>query len=376
VPFGSTVALRQRYGLRHECRGRGAHHGVDRLAASWDNVGLLVGDPAAEVTRVLLTIDCTRAVLAEATRGGFQAVVSYHPPIFEAQKRFLAGTVAYDAARAGVAVYSPHTALDVAVGGTNDVLADALAMGEDRAPLRPVEPHDTAYKLVTFVPAEHVDAVGRALFDAGAGRIGKYSSCSFRAPGTGTFFGEEGTSPVVGQAGRLEQAPELRLETVVPMARAGEVVRALRTAHPYEEPAFDLVRLAASPEGRGIGRVGSVPSATLREHADRVRKVLGVDHLLVAGSLEREVTRAAVCAGSGGDLVRDAVRAGAQLLLTGEVRHHDALAAEAAGLSVVCTRHSTSERVALVALERRLSQELPGVRVVRSEEDRDPFVFV
>jgi dinuclear metal center YbgI/SA1388 family protein len=345
-----------------------------RFAASWDNVGLLVGDPDAEVTRVLLAIDCTRAVLDEATRGGFQAIVAYHPPIFEGQKRFVAGAIAYEAARAGVAIFSPHTALDVAVGGTNDVLADALAM-TDRAPLRPVEVRDSEYKIVTFVPAEHVEAVSRALFDAGAGRIGKYSSCSFRVPGTGTFYGEEGASPAVGQAGRLEEAPELRLEMVVPIARIGAVVGALRSVHPYEEPAFDLVRLAATPEGRGLGRVGPVARATVRALADRVKNALGVEHLLVAGSLDREVTRAAVCAGSGGDLVPDAVRAEAQLLLTGEMRHHDALAADAAGLSLICTRHSTSERAALVALEHRLSKELPGVRVARSVEDRDPFVF-
>jgi dinuclear metal center YbgI/SA1388 family protein len=349
------------------------HIAPTRFAAAWDNVGLIVGDASSELTRVLLTIDCTRAVLEDAVRGGFGAVVSYHPPIFEGQKRFLAGSPAFEAARAGIAIVSPHTALDVADGGTNDVLADALGM-TDRAPLRPVQAPEVAYKLVTFVPAEHADAVSRAVFDAGAGRIGKYSSCSFRAPGTGTFFGEEGTSPAVGRAGRLEQAAELRLETVVPIDRA-DVVRALRAAHPYEEPAFDLVRLSAPPEGRGLGRVGNVPRATVRELAERVKRALGVDHVLVAGSLEREITRAAVCAGSGADLVTDALRAGAQLLLTGELRHHDALAATAAGLDVLCTRHSTSERPALAVLQRRLSELLPGVTVERSREDRDPFVF-
>lgn len=345
-----------------------------RFAAAWDNVGLIVGDAFSELTRVLLTIDCTPAVLDEAVRGGFGAVVSYHPPVFEAQKRFLAGSPAFEAARAGIAIVSPHTALDVADGGANDVLADALGM-TDREPLRAVEAPDVACKLVTFVPAEHVDAVSRAVFDAGAGRIGKYSSCSFRAPGTGTFFGEAGASPVVGRAGQLEQAAELRLETVVPIDRVADVVRALRATHPYEEPAFDLVRLAAAPEARGLGRVGAVPRAKVRAFAERVKRALGADHVLVAGSLEREVTRAAVCAGSGGALVKDAARAGAQLLLTGELRHHDALAATAAGLDVICTRHSTSERGALAALEKRLSESLPGVTVERSREDRDPFVF-
>ncbi len=345
------------------------------FAASWDNVGLLVGDPGAPLSRVLLTIDLTRAVLGEATsRARSDAVVAYHPPIFAAQKRFLAGSPAFEAARSGVAVYSPHTALDVSPGGTNDVLADALEMRE-RAPLRPAPARDAELKLVTFVPPEHVEAVSRAVFEAGAGRIGNYSSCSFRAPGTGTFFGEEGASPVVGQAGRLEEAGEVRLETVVPERRAEDVVRALRGAHPYEEPAFDLVRLAAAPSGLGLGRVGAVPRAALGAVAERVKKALGGAHVLVAGALDRPIERAAVCAGSGGELIGDALAAGADLLLTGELRHHDALRAAEAGLAVICTRHSTSERAALLPLAERLARELSGVGVIVSREDRDPFVF-
>jgi dinuclear metal center YbgI/SA1388 family protein len=346
-----------------------------RHAASWDNVGLIVGDPAQPLARVLLTIDCTRAVLEEARRAGADAIVSYHPPVFAPQKRFVGGSVAFEAARAGIAIFSPHTALDVAEGGTNDVLADALGMTE-RAPLRPVETGDRELKLVTFVPADHVDAVSRALFAAGAGRIGRYTSCSFRSPGTGTFFGEEGANPTVGEAGRLEEAPELRLETVVPIALVEAVVRALRGAHPYEEPAFDLLRLAAPPGGCGLGRVGRIERATVAACVERVKLALpDAGTVLVAGRLDREVSRAAVCAGSGGELVADAVSAGAQLMLTGELRHHDALRAVEAGLSVVCTRHSTSERAALVALERRLGELLAGVTVSRSGEDRDPFEF-
>jgi len=345
-----------------------------RFAADWDNVGLLVGDPATPIARVLLTIDLTHAVLEEAMAGRIEAVVAYHPPIFEAQRRFVAGSIAYAAARAGLAVVSPHTALDVAEGGTNDVLADALGMTE-RTALRPVVPGDAELKLVTFVPASHVGAVCAAVFAAGAGRIGKYTSCSFRAAGTGTFFGEEGTSPVVGQAGRLEQAAELRLETVVPAGRVDAVVRALRSAHPYEEPAFDLVRLAAPPGGRGFGCVGAVGPASVAALVERVKRALDVEHVLLAGPEGREVARAAVCAGSGADLVADAIGAGATLFLTGEVRHHDALRAVDAGMAVVCTRHSTSERAALVGLERRLVELLPGVAVSRSRQDADPFRF-
>jgi dinuclear metal center YbgI/SA1388 family protein len=348
-----------------------------RFAAPWDNVGLLVGDPTSLVARVLLTVDCTRAVLGEATREACEAVVSYHPPIFSAQKRFVAGSIAYHAARAGVAIVSPHTALDAADGGTNDVLAEAIGLTA-RAPLQaaPGQAAAPAHKLVTFVPAEHVEAVSRALFAAGAGRIGKYSACSFRAAGTGTFFGEEGASPAVGAAGVLEQVSELRLETVLPVASTPAVVEALRRAHPYEEPAFDLVQLAAPDAPRGYGRVGDVPATTVRALVDRTKRALGVTSVLVAGDLDAPVTRAAVCAGSGGDLVGDAVAAGAQFFLTGELRHHDALRALDAGLAVACVRHSTSERVALGALEQSLAGRLPGVTLLVSREDREPFAFV
>jgi dinuclear metal center YbgI/SA1388 family protein len=343
-----------------------------RFAAAWDNVGLLVGDPAREVARVLLAVDCTRGVLDEAVRTSCGAVVAYHPPIFDGQKRFVAGSVAYEAARAGVAVYSPHTALDVASGGTNDVLAEAIGLTH-HGPLRPLEPAETELKLVTFLPAGHVEAVAAALAAAGAGTIGKYTSCSFRTTGTGTFFGEEGANPVVGAAGRLEHVEELRLEMVVPIGRVVDAIRALRASHPYEEPAFDLVRLAAGPSELGFGRVGDLAPTTVGELVERAKASLGVAHALVAGGLDRPVSRAAVCAGSGGDLVADAARAGAHVLVTGELRHHDALRATASGMGVICVLHSASERAALPGLGRKLIAYLPGLEVVLSVEDREPF---
>lgn len=345
------------------------------FAASWDNVGLLVGDPAAPLSRVVLTIDCTRQVVAEAAAAGSGgAIVAYHPVIFEGQKRFNAGSPAFEAARAGLSVYCPHTALDVAEGGTNDVLADVLGM-RGRTPLRAAEAPEAPLKLVTFVPAGHVEDVSRAVFASGGGRIGQYTSCSFRASGTGTFFGEPGSTPVVGQAGRLEEAAEVRLEILVPSGSVGLIVKALRAAHPYEEPAFDLVRLAPPPSGLGLGRVGAVDAAPAGVLVERIKHALRLEHVLVAGSLDREVTRAAVCAGSGGDLIGDAIAAGAHLMLTGEVRHHDALRAVARGLVLVCTRHSTSERSALAQLARRLSERLPGVVITASAVDQDPLAF-
>jgi dinuclear metal center YbgI/SA1388 family protein len=345
------------------------------FAAPWDNVGLLVGDEQSALTRVMLAIDCTRAVLDEARQESCDAIVSYHPPIFQPTKRFTAGSIAYELARAGIALYSPHTALDAASGGTNDLLAQAVAM-VDPEPLRALEFGESEVKLVTFVPQDHVEALSRSLFAAGAGRIGDYSSCSFRTKGMGTFFGEEGANPVVGEPGRLQETEEVRLETVVPLSRLKAVVSALRLTHPYEEPAFDLIRLAATPGGPGYGRVGLVQTAPTRMVIDRAKRALGLAHVLVAGPLERDVYRVAVCAGSGGDLLGDAIASGAQLFLTGELRHHDALRAVSSGLTVVCALHSASERGVLIALERRLAEHLPNASFVRSRSDQEPFVFM
>ena len=347
-----------------------------RWAADWDNVGLLVGDSAAPLSRVLLTIDCTSSVVEEASQQGCEAIVSYHPPIFGGQKRFLAPSAAYAAARAGIAVYSPHTAFDAAPGGTNDVLAEAIGLSS-RSPLRPVGDGRAALKLVTFVPAEHVDSVSQALFAAGAGRIGNYTSCSFRSPGTGTFLGGEGSSPVVGQAGRLEEAPELRLETVVRGADVAAVVQALRRTHPYEEPAFDLVPLASPPGSAGFGRLGTLPNkVALRDIVARLKAALGCAHVLAVGPVDRPVQRVALSVGSGGELLPDARSAGAHVFVTGELRHHDALAASAAGVSVLCTLHSTSERLALGPLGTMLEKHLAGVEILRSKADKEPFAFV
>lgn len=342
-------------------------------AESWDNVGLLVGDRDQAVTTVMLCIDYTPEVAEEAKRDGANLVIAYHPPIFKALKRVTGGSVVFDAIKRGVAIYSPHTAIDVAEGGTNDVLADVLGL-VDRQPLKFADPAAKEAKLVTFVPKEHLEAVSRSLFHAGAGRIGNYSSCSFRTPGTGTFFGENGTNPQAGQAGRLETVEEIKLETIVPVQKLATVLAALRASHPYEEPAFDIVQLIAPPTARGMGRVGRFDQPVYRDVLfGRIKQGLGIDHLLVAGPTQGPANTAAVCAGSCGDLLDEAIARKVDLYLTGEMRHHDALKAANAGVTVVCTLHSHSERVTLHRLRDRLVAAFPALRVELARADRDPF---
>jgi len=346
-------------------------------AEPWDNVGLLAGDPRQTISKILLTIDHTPAVAEEARNLNCDLIIAYHPPIFSAVKRMTAdgpGALIHDAIRRGVAIYSPHTAWDAAKGGTNDFLADCLSL-IDVTPLRTIELGSNYFKLVTFVPESHVDTVSNALFAAGAGHIGNYHSCSFRAPGIGTFFGQPGTNPSVGQSGILEKKPEIRLETIIPITKTSEMIQALLKSHPYEEPAYDLTPLAALPSTAGHGRVGNLHAPmSIEKIIGQLKTSLKLGHLLTASEESRPIQRIAICAGAGGELLDAAIAAKADLYLTGELRHHDALKASRSGVDVICTLHSNSERSSLTRLMARFQQALPAAPpMVLSRVDRDPF---
>jgi len=351
-------------------------------AAEWDNVGLLVGDPARPVRRVLLAIDLTAAVLSEARRGRFEAVVAYHPPLFRPVTRFVVGTteqhaLAAEAAALGMAVYSPHTALDAAAGGPNDTLAE-LADLKDAVPFEAAASGPDECKLVVFVPPQRVDAVAEAAFDAGAGRIGQYEKCSFRLAGKGTFFGTESTTPAVGRRGRFERVDEIRLEAIFPRDRLSAVVTAVRHAHPYEEPAFDVYPLHRLPDGRiGQGRIGRFARpTTLAALARSMRRKTGAANVVTVGGSARSLRRGLVCVGAAGTLPFEmpATPCGpGDVVITGEIRHHDALRYRRCGVAAIALGHWASERPVLKPLARRLTAMLGRVAVVVSRSDRDPF---
>lgn len=347
------------------------------LAQEWDNVGLLIGDRSATVRRVLLTIDLTRPVVREARRRRAEMVMAYHPPIFKPIRRLTAeaAPAAWSATQAGLAVYAPHTALDAAPGGTNDVLAEAIGL-EAARPLE-AAPSTASCKLVVLVPAGEVSAVASAAFSAGAGRIGDYSECSFRTEGTGTFRPGGRARPRVGRTGRTETAPEVRLEVVLPRERLAAVMEAVRGAHGYETPAIDVYPLEAVGDGAGLGRIGRLARpVTVAGFIGRIKRALGVTRVLTAGPRSGRVRTAACCAGSCGGAFRSATAGGADAYVTGEMRHHDALAAGAAGMTVVCVGHSHSERPVLPRVAERLRAELPGLDAAVSEADRDPLEVV
>lgn len=358
------------------------HIAPPALAQSWDNVGLLVGDEHRPCRRIVLCIDLTAAVLAEARRRKAALVMAYHPAIFKpiAHLTPRATPIVFAAVRANIAIYSVHTAFDVAPGGANDALADALGMSAARRPLE-MRCAEGEFKLAVYMPESDLPAVSAAAFAAGAGRIGNYSECSFRYSGTGAFTGNEHSHPAVGEAGKHEEAPEICWETVCPRRRLAEVLAAVRAAHSYEEPAIDVTPLADAPPCAGLGRVGELEKPLpLAGMLARVRRACSVRHVQLArpaGAPESPLIRTlAVGAGSCGDLFRRAAAAKADFYVTGELRHHDALAAVAAGLTVACVGHSNSERLTLAALAARLRAAAPKLEVLLAKEDVDPFVTV
>jgi dinuclear metal center YbgI/SA1388 family protein len=346
------------------------------LAAEWDNVGLLLGDPAAKVKRVMTCLTVTPASVAEAVEEKVQLIVSHHPVLFRPTQRLTAdnpeGAMLLALLRAGVAVHSPHTAFDNTEGGINDLLCRKLGLSEMQ-PLRPAPPGQC--KIVVFVPEVDLAKVSDALFAAGAGLIGQYSQCSFRIAGTGTFFGSEDANPTVGKKGRREEAPEWRLEVVCPEKQVEAAIRAMRKAHSYEEPAFDVYPLrpaATVHANRGHGRVGLLPNAmTLRALADRVKQVLKAPATQMIGARERSVHKVAVVCGAGSDFLRDAHRSEADVLLTGELRFHDQLAAEARGLAVILPGHYATERPGVEMLAERLAKDFPATTVWASRRESD-----
>ncbi|MCL2647475.1 MAG: Nif3-like dinuclear metal center hexameric protein [Phycisphaerales bacterium] len=350
------------------------------LAEEWDNVGLLSGQRSCRVKNVLFAIDLTSAVCDEAVRLGVDLLVVYHPPIFKPIKHLcISGdeppALAVALASYGIWIYSPHSALDTAEGGTNDVLAKRLG-----AVVTGSFSHYPAVgeflKLVSFVPESHIEQVADAVFAVGAGHIGqkaKYTRCSFRSAGTGTFQGDESSNPAVGVAGCYEKVPEIRFETILPADLAGEVVNALRHSHPYEEPAFDLLKMATPPEQVGLGRYAELSGTeTLAALAARAKKELGVSVASIVGNPKQKIRRLALVAGAAGRLPLDNAKNPYDCLITGELKHHEMLAYQAAGVGVVLLGHSETERPVLPVLAQRLKKELPILAVTVSKSDRGP----
>jgi len=330
------------------------------LQEHYDNSGLQIGDLAASVNSVLLTVDVTAEVIAEAREHRCNLIISHHPLIFTPLKRITGGSeterCVASAVREGIAIYSAHTSFDNVSWGVSHILAEKIGLTKIRvlAPLK-----GKLSKLITFVPVSQAGRVREALFAAGAGHIGNYDRCSFNVTGDGTYRAGEGANPYAGQVGEDHTEPEIRIEAVMPSHLSPACVRALLAAHPYEEVAYDIIALENEYHGAGAGAIGTLPAPlTVTMLLERLKELTGIPVIRYSGKAARTVTTVAVCGGSGSDLISTAARAGADAFITGDIKYH-AFTQAPDDLLVADIGHYESEKFSLELLYDLINKKFP-----------------
>ncbi len=341
-----------------------------RLKEDWDNSGFLLGDTKKEVSRVLVTLDVTADAAREAVEGKFDLIVSHHPLIFSPVKsitdkdplsRILMMLIKND-----VAVISMHTNYDSARTGVGDVLARTLGLKNTR--VFGASRTDTYMKLCVFVPREDKARLSDVLFAHGAGVLGDYGECSFSTDGTGTFLPMDGAHPYIGTVGKREEAAEAKLEVIIPKIRAGEIISAMREAHPYEEPAFDLYDIEYPKEEFGYGKVGDIDEMDFLDFARLVKERLSCDAVRYVRSCDK-VRRVAVGGGSCAFLIPEAQAEGADVFVTGDAKYHEMLDAKESGMSVIAAGHFQTEDIAMEPMA-ELIRSFGSLYVKKSETHR------
>jgi dinuclear metal center YbgI/SA1388 family protein len=343
---------------------------------SYDNSGLQVGDREMEVTGVLITLDVTEEVLLEAENLGFNLVISHHPVIFGGLKSLTgknaAERIVTKAIRKEIAIYSGHTNFDAISGGVNTAMANRLGLLKQRI-LDPMK--EQLKKLVVFVPHDQVDQVRSAMFEAGAGHIGDYDSCSFNLEGKGTFRGSEGSDPYVGQVGELHQEPEIRVETIVPAPLVRKVVRAMEKAHPYEEVAYDIYPLENAFNQAGMGMLGELEDPVDEEvFMTFLKDRFGLSLIRHSALRGKPVKKVALCGGAGSFLLGRAKASGADVFVTGDFKYHQFFDADGK-IVVMDMGHFESEQFTRELFYDLLMKKFPKFAVRLAETVTNPIKY-
>jgi dinuclear metal center YbgI/SA1388 family protein len=343
---------------------------------SWDNSGLLV-DTDKPISKVLTCLDCTMEVIDEAISEGANLIVTHHPPIFQGLKKVVeadkTSRIVKRLIKNNIAVYCAHTNLDNAQGGLNDYLATALKLSNIKV-LQPLK--SQLCKLVTFVPDEHAEKVREALFNAMAGHIGNYDSCSYNLQGTGTFRGNDSTNPFVGEPGKLHFEPEIRIETVVERRNLRKAIDALIKAHPYEEVAYDVYSIENELSSVGLGRIGILPHLMDEKMlVGYVKEKLSLKNVLCSRAYNREIGKVAVIGGSGSSTIQSALSMGADAIITGDIKHHTYVDFES-DLFIVDIGHYESEKIAMNIFYDNLTKKFPNFAVCNSKTNLNPINYL
>lgn len=352
-----------------------------RLAEEWDNVGLQVGDPAAPVSRIMVSLDPGDEAIEAAVAAQCQLLLTHHPLIFRPLQTINfadpSGALIGKAVRNSLNIVSLHTNYDIAEGGVNDLLAARLGV-VSTAPLS-VTDLESLVKLAVFVPKGYEEKVSQALFRF-SGILGNYSECSFRVAGQGTFTPHEGAHPFIGSIGTREYAEETRIEVLLRKADVEPALAELKSVHPYEEPAVDLYPLLNNGARKGLGRIGMLKEPlSLEQFVSRIKEEFAVEGLRYVGDGSRALEKVALCGGSGSSLLREAYSQGADVLVTGDVKYHDAHEALALGVALVDLGHFASELPMVEGLVSRLKSELRARNFVAElmvcTGEKDPFRY-
>ncbi len=348
------------------------------LQEDYDNCGLIIGTPAQECTGVLLTVDVTPSVVHEAIDTGCNLIVAHHPLIFKGLRRLNGSTPVEQSAmmaiRAGIAVYACHTCLDNAPGGVSHTMAAMLGLDN----IEVLDPQEgRLMKLSVFVPHSHVEEVRLALFDAGAGQIGRYDCCSYTTTGTGTFRPGPGADPFVGHQGQLHSEPETRLEVILPAWRRSAVEAALLQTHPYEEPAYDFLTLANRRADTGSGAVGNLPTViTASQLVDKVKSTFSSPVArCTAYPSDAPIRRVALCGGSGAFLINRAIASGAQAFITSDTKYHD-FVDYAHNFLIIDIGHFESENCTKHIFYNIITEKFPNFAVRYATTDINPINYL
>ena len=344
---------------------------------SYDNAGLQVGDPENEITSALLTLDVTEEILEEASLSGCGIIIAHHPLIFAPLKKLTGRTyqerIVKRAIKDNIAVYACHTNLDTFNYSVSRKMAEKISL-QNIEVLSPAK--DKVCKLVTFVPEDHIDKVRNAIFEAGAGVLGKYDRCSFNAEGSGTYRAGEGTSPFRGEEGEFHSEKEIRLETVFLSHLRPLVLGALRQSHPYEEVAYDIYSLDNELFSSGLGCHGKLPEKVRAgDFLEMLADVFGAGGIRYAGSRDTYIEKVALCGGSGASLLGDAIRAGCDAFVTGDIKYHDFFNTEGR-LLLVDIGHHESEKFAPEILYELIIKKFPTFALRFSEKNTNPINYL
>lgn len=348
------------------------------LAYDWDNVGLLVGDFDMDIKKILVVLEANEKVIDEAISKDVDLIVTHHPFIFKKMNKIntsdLKGKLIHKLIKNDIALYSMHTNFDIAFEGLNDYFMEIIGIEETK--VLDITSSEVLYKLAVYVPTTHVEEVKESLAKAGAGHIGNYSNCSFSTQGIGNFKPLEGTNPYIGQIGEVESVEEVKIETIVPQRVLGGVINSMLNAHPYEEVAYDIYKLENKGKIYGLGRIGKLDSTiNLKELCNNIKKKLNMPHIRVVGDLNSSIKKVAVVTGSGADMIKKAQRSGADVIITGDVKYHDAQDALDMSMNVIDCGHFDTEDIFKDVMERFLGN-IDEIEVIKSEIYLNPFTTI